>query len=342
MRGKSGKTAVGPSPCRLGPGAVVPDLRDGVVGRLAVLQEAARGDQHAAVGQGGGGGVPAAVVHDRGGGPGVGHGVVDAGLVQPLAVEQVPAHHHQPAVGQEGVAGAEQVDGGAVGQRGVRGVGHLAGGRVPEEGRAFVHVQGIGRLISPAPNEQLAVGQQVGVDGHVGQREHRSPLAPNGGGLHRERERGAPRGGLVGGGGGDPAVGQQEGGVMVAVRDAQVVLHHVTVGEGVGREGGGVELVVAGRGPEQHGGLGPGGVGRALEEDRCCPPATGCPGCRRPLVLVAAEDGDGRHRHQGADGVAHAGPPARLWVGGDVPGVAEVHHVESSLLSAGRALVSTR
>jgi len=46
------------------------------------------------------------------------------------------------------------------------------------------------------------------------------------------------------------------------------------------------------------------------------------------LVLVAAEDGDRRHRIRGKDGISHAGVTKRFRVAGKVPRIAE-RHVES-------------
>jgi hypothetical protein len=136
---------------QVAPGAAarLPDLRQGVIRVIGVI--AARGDEHVTVGERGARGVPAAVVHVRQARPGIGDGVVNAGVVETPAVLHVAARDQHASITQVRVAGAEDVVGG-LGQRGdgvVR--------RIPET-----------RIIAVGVDHHLAGPEHDGVDGDDG------------------------------------------------------------------------------------------------------------------------------------------------------------------------------
>ena len=204
------------------------------------------------------------------------------------------------------------------------------GGRQSRRERAGgIGIHGLLGIVPPAPHQHQASRQHVSMDADVQQREGISPLTALVRCVDGESERRGLRRGLVprrhrehvGG------VGVQERGVVIVVGDAQVVLDDGARRERAGRDRRRVVLVVADRGGEDHGHRLPGRVGRPLEPHRAADlqlvalvPAT--------LVLVAAEDGDRRHRIRGKDGISHAGVTKRFRVAGKVPRIAE-RHVES-------------
>ena len=106
--------------------------------RHIVLAVAPFQEQHAAVIERGERRVPPSVGHHRTRGPRVLDRVVDDRLVQAGAVGEMAAGDQQAAVGEEAVAGAEQVRlGGVVGQGRLRRGGGPAVGGVPQERRAL-------------------------------------------------------------------------------------------------------------------------------------------------------------------------------------------------------------
>ena len=157
------------------PALAVGDLRVGVHLDRAVRRRAARDHQHPAVGERGGGGVPASAVHGGQRRPGVGAVVVGARVVDAVAVGEVAARDEQPPVGEVGVPRAEQVDRGAVGAPRLRGRDAGPRDRVPDVRGAGVLVHGARRVVAAAPEQHLPVGQEGGVDRDVRQAEHRAP-----------------------------------------------------------------------------------------------------------------------------------------------------------------------
>ena len=189
-----------------------------------------------------------------------------------------------------------------------------------------IGIQGLLGVIPPAPHQHQAGRQHVSVDADVRQREGVSPLTPLVRCLDGEGERRGLRRGLI------PrrhrehvgAVGLQERGVVIVVGDDQVVLDDGARRERADRDRRRVVLVIADRGGEDHGHRRPRRVGRPLEQHRAAVlqlvarvPAT--------LVLVAAEDGNRRHRIRGKDGISHTAITKRLRVAGKVPRSAERH-----------------
>ena len=309
------------------PGVIGPDLRHDVLDHVvaAIRLEAATQHQDAAVGQGHRGGIPAAVVHRRRRRPGVRDRVVQARLIDATAVGLVPAHHQQPAVGQEGVAGAEQVDVRAARRLGLVGQLGLASSGVEQERLALVYVEVRVPGDPPAPHQHPPGGQHGAVHRHVEQADQRSPAAELRGIADRELERLLPRGDLVIGGGGERAGRVQERGVVIAVRDPQVVLDGGSDPErGVDRRL--VVLVVPARGVEDHRLLAPPGV-RAAPKDHGAADLQLVTGVARlALILVTADDRHGRSGRERTGGVAHRPASTRLGGGRDMPGVSEVRH----------------
>src|SRR5215813_4883986 len=109
-----------------------------------------------------------------------------------------------------------------------------------------------------------------------------------------------------------------EGRRVVIVRDAEVILDHLSGLNGTCRDGRRVVLVVAGGTVKEQGRGSPVCGGGPLEDETAAglqlvsggPPA---------LELVATEDGDGHSRDDPTDWVPHARPPGRFGAAGDVP-----------------------
>src|SRR5271156_6459402 len=101
----------------INPLAVLEYLRD-VVCLIVVMWRGSWGahgkcaptDEYCSVGKRYGAGIPAAIVHERLRTPLIPDRVVNRGAGDALAIEDMPSGHHQRAIRQEGVAGAEKID----------------------------------------------------------------------------------------------------------------------------------------------------------------------------------------------------------------------------------------
>src|SRR4029453_18083495 len=116
-----------------------------------------------------------------------------------------------------------------------------------------------------------------------------------------------------------------EGRHMVVVRDAEVILDHLSGLHGTRRDSRRVVLVVAGSTVKEQWQRSPVCGGGPLEEET----AAGLQLVSRgppTLELVATEDGNGHSRDDPTDRVTHARPPGWFGAAGDMPCIAEVRH----------------
>ena len=143
----------------------LPHLRQGIHADGQIRHS--RDDQHVAVGQRRHGRVPAAGVHVRKTGPGVGGAVIGGGGGKADVVRDVPARGEQPPVRQEREARAEDVE-----------AGRRRGADSPRGGMTELRPIAVGVRI---PEHDLPRREHVGVYRPVGPGVERGPLTDDGG-----------------------------------------------------------------------------------------------------------------------------------------------------------------